>query len=281
MDAYMFSVFMHITGEGEERRLFMGPLWDFDIVAGNAHVQQLGSGTEGLYIALFNYWFRNLMQRPEFFEAVATRWNEIRHVELAETFERVRATATRYQAEFEREFERHVNPVPFTRAELAAIPNFMGHVEYLLNWYEARAMWLDGLFNGEFPEYCPLWRLVEYYKNESQVGIEINGTAPTFNMPLIRLPYATKIELQDAANLFNLQTTSTSEYIEMRHVNTVITHRIGSSIFEINGSEFRASAMSVNIREYTYIPLRAIAEILGYEVDWQEEERMVSLSSLR
>jgi hypothetical protein len=221
------------------------------------------------------------MQRPEFFEAVAARWNVIRHVEIAETIERIRTTATRYQSEFEREFERHVNPAEFNRPELKELTTFMENVEYLANWLTARAVWLDGFFNGEFPEYCSLWRLVEFYKYESHIGTAIDDEFIGFAMPLIRLPYATKIELQDAIRIFSLEILQQdSANIKMRYADKTITHRIGSSIFNVNESVFYAAAMSLNIQGFTYIPLRAIAEILGYEVGWLEDERTVLLTSV-
>jgi hypothetical protein len=257
----------------------MGPLWDFDMAAGNSATQILGYTPEGIYAALFNYWFRNLMERPEFFEAAATRWNEIRHTEVAQTIERIQTTATRYQNEFQRDFQRHPNPVPFMRPYLAAIPDFHGNVNYLTNWLEARASWLDKFFNNQLPDYCALWSLVEFHRNEAPVGIKINGQLQTFTLPPIRLPYATKISLQDAARIFNFRFENDRQNITMRQGNITITHRINTPIFTVNNEPFEAAASSINIRQHTFVPLRIIAELFDYDVDWLESERTVTLSS--
>ena len=153
------SVFMQIKGQGYERRLEMGPVWDFDIAAGNAYFQ--GNNREGeeypyyysphgLWAAWTNSWFRNLMYMPVFFDATAVRWNEIRDVEIRATINHIIFMAEEYQYAFERNFDRW----PILGEELwpnpqrvAEIDTFQGQVDYLVEWLEIRIVGFDAFFN--------------------------------------------------------------------------------------------------------------------------------------
>ena len=148
------SVFMQIRGQGDERRLEMGPVWDFDVSAGNTYFQ--GRNREdnpdreyypyyysphGLWAAWTNHWFRSLMHNQYFFNAVATRWNEIRDAEIWAMMNRINYMAWRYQDSFERNFDRwqimgeFVWPNP---DRVVAIDTFAGQVGYLVEWLEIR-----------------------------------------------------------------------------------------------------------------------------------------------
>jgi hypothetical protein len=154
VDAGLFSVFMEITGQGDNRRLVMGPVWDFDIAAGNAYYQgynwAYGYGPHGIWVGAVNRWYYYLLQWPVFFDAVVVRWNEIRDVEIRQTLERIAYKTQRYQRSFERNFERwpvlgvFVWPNPPAVVE---IDTFMGQVDYLLDFLEERIVWLDAYFN--------------------------------------------------------------------------------------------------------------------------------------
>jgi hypothetical protein len=279
-DVHFLSVFMYITGEGRYRRLHMGPAWDFDTAAGNAETQWLGSGTDGLYAAVFNYWYRNLMSRPEFFEAVATRWNEIRRTAIPQTIAHVNNTATRYRNEFERNFERHPTPPTFLRQEIQAIETFMGQAEHLTAWLEARAAWLTAFFNGEFPDYCHMWTLVEFTMYDSPVNVQINGRHHEFTtIPPIILQNVTKITLQEVAEIFDLTISYNAEVATLTKDRTTILHRINRHTFSVNGEIIKSTAPSVTIKGYTFVPLRTIAEALNYDISWIESTRTVVLTA--
>ncbi|MCL1845218.1 MAG: CotH kinase family protein [Defluviitaleaceae bacterium] len=249
-DAYGFSVFMHISGEGDARRLYKGPVWDFDLIAGNSATQWLGYGADGLYVAIFNYWYRHLMEVPEFFDAVAVRWGQLRRPngEIERTIQQIRRTAIANRRDFERNHERHPVAPHFLRPEFRENPHHEWHAEYLASWLEARAAWLDGFFAGNFPDYCHMWELVEYYKYERPVHVTINGALHAFEIPPIRLPYTVMITTREAERLFG-----TEIHHEIHHNEATI------------------------IREHSFIPLRTIAQTLGYTVEWHEAEHTVSL----
>ncbi|MCL2604459.1 MAG: CotH kinase family protein [Defluviitaleaceae bacterium] len=151
-DVGFSSVFMTITGQGSDRRLAMGPVWDFDISAGNAyyqgrHAYQGGYSPQGVWAASVNIWFRALMQMPAFREAVAERWQGIRDTYVRQTIERVDFLAEVYADNFERNFEhwpimgRYVWPNP---RNIVAIDTFRGQVDFLIHFLEERILWMDG-----------------------------------------------------------------------------------------------------------------------------------------
>jgi spore coat protein CotH len=159
-DVGFSSVFMTIRGQDDSRRLYMGPIWDFDLAAGNFRNQaygewimygEYGYSPYGLTAATRNRWFRHLMRMPQFVELATARWNEIRHDQIDLTIRHIEEFAARHATDFERNFKRH--QIMGTRVweepdSIVAITNFSGQVEFLVNWIEARANWLDEFFEN-------------------------------------------------------------------------------------------------------------------------------------
>ena len=151
-DVGFASVFMQIRGQGEDRRLEMGPVWDFDIAAGNAYYAYARLGgyfPHGIWAREMNRWFFYLMRMPTFYNAVHDRWREIRHTKIPATIDRINHMANTYRLGFERNFERWnimgrwVWPNP---RRIYLIDTFMGQVDNLTNFLELRAAWLDEYF---------------------------------------------------------------------------------------------------------------------------------------
>jgi len=265
----------------------MGPIWDFDLSAGNVLNQPLGRGPEDLYVALFNYWYRYLMQRPEFFEAVVSRWNEIKDREIAQTIEHVRQLAITYQDEFERNFERHpilgaaIPRVP-TAPEMLEIDSFMGHVDFLLDWIETRRAWLDNFFNGRLPGHDPLWALVEYHTYHHPINITVDGIIHETDFIPINLQNRVMVPVQDLAEIFDIGISySTSMGIfALQREDITIVHRMGELGITVNGERLYFDVPgSLYIGEYMYFPLRIIAEILGYDIRWHFGTRQVMITT--
>jgi len=279
------SIFMYIQGRGEDRRLFMGPIWDFDLAAGNFKNQPLGRGPEDLYVAVFNYWYRYLMHRPEFFDAVVDRWNEIADREIAQTIEHVRHTATRYQAEFERNFERH--PIMgvaienvMTPPEMLEVEDFMGHVEWLLDWLEARVIWMDDFFNGRMPGHDFMQVLVDYHTNYHPINISINGQLHKFENWPINLQNRIMLTVQEIAALFNFRVRSNDAgALVLVNDRVFIVHHPGDLHMMVDGVRLEFGVpTALYIQDELYIPLRTIAEILGYNIVWHPYTRTVRMT---
>ena len=64
-------------------------------------------------------------------------------------------------------------------------------------------------------------------------------------------------------------------------MNTVVTKfSIGSSVYYVNGKPGYLPLNTLLVEGNTYIPLRAICEKLGFEVNWVAESRTVELVKL-
>ena len=281
-DVHSLSVFMHITGEGVYRRLYMGPVWDFDIAAGNKRDQPImGSSPHYIFAAVVNYWYRYLMQMPEFREAVTERWNEIRDEQVVQMIADIRTRAERYHDEFARNFERH--PVMGVRGfgsppEILAILTFAGQAEHLAQWFEARVEWLDDYFNGRLPDHDPLWRLVEYYALERPRQVRIYDAYGYYRMAQVHpisLHDRTMISILEAAYLFDLSLhfdVMTRTYT-LSKGDVVISYQRGTSFFTMEGEQLHFPAPGIlEISDLVYIPLYRLVAFFGYEAAWAEGE---------
>lgn len=142
-------------------KLRFGPVWDFDLCAGNAE-----NDSHDLRFKTWKYtyvgnpyfddmqqsnWFLALRRCDWFNELVAERWAEAR-VYADETVTHIGELAEAYQTCFERNFERwpifstKINREPY---EILRIRSFMGQVNYLKDWLTKRANWLSDFYDGK------------------------------------------------------------------------------------------------------------------------------------
>ena len=159
-DVSFSSMFMQIRGQGDERRLYQGPVWDFDLALGNARSATFhGDQPTGLWAARRHYWFRGLMHIPEFREQAIERWNEAMTYDIPRAIASTEYMLATYREAFERNFE--AQPVLGVRWGVLPAParyeidTFVGQVEYLLDFINARAEWLDNYFNTYPPLQLP------------------------------------------------------------------------------------------------------------------------------
>jgi len=77
VDVGYSSVYMY---KDKGTKLYMGPIWDFDLSAGNpGHLDESLRGPEGWYgcLSFKNYWFYLLMKDKYFYQAFKERYNEV------------------------------------------------------------------------------------------------------------------------------------------------------------------------------------------------------------
>jgi len=255
---HSFGVSMFIDGIGENRRLFKDLIWDFDTVARNIlrnieiQLHDPESEPENLYVAVQNYWYRNLFKWPEFVDAVAIRWTQIRNNEITEVLNHINQTLLDYQDDFH------------------------------ISWLEARISWLDTVFMhwihfGEL-NHDPIMELINYHRRENTNRLSINGRFFTTAMPIITITNRNFIELADAVRVFGLNIQEFQNTILITKGNESIFHEIGSSFFVINGRPFSFDMPTITTGDFIYFPIRIIAYALDYEVGWNLRERIIDLS---
>lgn len=119
---------------GDDGRLYMGPVWDFDTCYGTQD-----STIEG-YRVRNAPWYTALLDNPEFLELTQKRWTEIRENGLIDAFvASIRQTAERIAQSEE------LNHTLYPHSELGS-SDFEQAVDYFEYWLESRIEWMDGEF---------------------------------------------------------------------------------------------------------------------------------------
>jgi len=163
VDVAFSSVHMTVRGRpgfGETRRLFMGPLWDFDLAMGNADYMPAGPWENGVYRynryhptgrgASRHVWLRNLIEYvPEFRELVEARFSCFMLNVLPQTIERVQFYASHNAACFNRNFVRW--PILGTRlwpnpTNVWTLTTHNAHINQMTGFLQARAVWMNDFF---------------------------------------------------------------------------------------------------------------------------------------
>ncbi|RVU02731.1 hypothetical protein EOD41_01975 [Mucilaginibacter limnophilus] len=143
-DAMSFSSIYFYKDRGG--KLSMGPLWDFDLAAGNVDYSDAVNPT-GWWIRS-GPWFGRLFQDPVFRTKVKTRWNAIKGKELAGINASIDSTVNYINLSQQQNFVKW----PILNQKVWPNPVVMGtypkEVDRVKTWLAQRAAWLDGQFNS-------------------------------------------------------------------------------------------------------------------------------------
>ena len=201
LDVFFSSVFMQILGQGEDRRLVLGPFWDFDNSFASNNFEHWGVTTEpyGEHWAQRHYWFGNLMRMQEFRNLVALRWEETSPARNAAITNLEQKLAKYCQA-----FERNFTAVPMYRYSLTVSrspmvrqigSNWAMQVEYLIYFASRRASWLDEYFAylppSRFSDVHPLDWFYPYVMRIYNTGVLTGYVGNVFspNIPVKRAEF--------------------------------------------------------------------------------------------
>ena len=138
-DAFLSSTYVH---RGQDRRLRMGPVWDFDLSAGSVSVGEFAFA-EG-WLLTDRPWAERLYRAPDFVVAMRARWTELRREGLVEdllTAAEREGNALRGPAAVNHRRWRILG-----RALFAGQPVVSSHaaaVSSLRDWLQRRATWMD------------------------------------------------------------------------------------------------------------------------------------------
>ena len=157
IDVNTSSARFTIRGQGESRRLYAGPVWDFDIAAGNAYYQPGlgGYSPQGEWVTYRCDWFRDLLAVPSIRTQIRTRWTQIKNREVRQALDRLDFMADTYAYCFDRNFGRwqimniYVWPNPsnvWNHNSDFNIRTHRGQVDFLIDWLEQRGNWMSSWF---------------------------------------------------------------------------------------------------------------------------------------
>lgn len=143
--AFGTSVYLYKDKNG---KISMGPVWDFDIGAGNIDYNGNDDPT-GFYIKNA-VWISRFFEDPAFVQKVKQRWGQIKQQQIPDLFNRIDQTKSQLQASQQTNFSRW--PILGTYVW----PNASGwdqrmtydsEVQYMKDWLQQRINWLDQAFN--------------------------------------------------------------------------------------------------------------------------------------
>jgi len=170
MDVGGLSVHMTIRNSLDGgRRLYKGPLWDFDLSAGNTNPStnwgtyslwnnRGGYGTTGIWAGYVNRWFRQMLSVPQFFELAGQRFQhvafstEYRISPLDAMIAHLDNLSLTYNNEFDRNFVRWNSKLGrriWTQSsEIVQLTTHRQNVVHLNNWFYCRRLQLAHFFEN-------------------------------------------------------------------------------------------------------------------------------------
>lgn len=150
-DRFTSSVFLHKQRGG---KLTFGPLWDFDIAAGNINYNG-NDDPEGWWIRN-GEWHRLLFNNTDFGERVHARWcTLVRNGTIAGLDERVDGIAAGMDRDaVDRNFERWDILGTYVWPNSYVGETYDDEVDYLKDWMTRRANWMNNALVAEFGA-CP------------------------------------------------------------------------------------------------------------------------------
>jgi hypothetical protein len=297
------SVFFQIKGQGEDRRLVFGPVWDFDRSAGNT--TDFWTTPERIFAGERCYWFKELLSVPEIFALTAERWNEIKDDQIAQMIGHVAETAQVYKTSFEKNFERHDHifgsnpPQWFTMLPrvIWTMFSFEDHAAFLIDWFEARAEWLDDHFNGRPLRFTPPTVFSDIPVFPATSAIYVNGEQINFEAYFINghnyfrlrdLAYALNGtdkqfeigwdgETDAIAIISNQPYTPTG--IEMASGNNRPRLALPNENINISKDGEPVEIAAYLINENNFVKLRDVMRLIDVYVGWDEETSTITLDT--
>ena len=126
-------------------KLQMGPLWDFDLGAGNVNYEDAFK-TDGWRVRTAP-WFSRLFEDPAFAARVKLLWNEVKDDELAAMLQSIPVNAAKLQQPQLNNFQRWPILEMYVWPNYKIPGSYAGEIDYLNTWLSARITWIDRQFN--------------------------------------------------------------------------------------------------------------------------------------
>ncbi len=147
LDAYIRSLFLY---KGRNTKIFVGPLWDYNLIAGAGLTSSIR--TDGWQHAIArngdaNGWWQRLLQDPAFVERLRARYRQLRAGVFSDAGidARIDALSAPLAQAAERNAQRWPNLTQghIVYFETPTAPTWRGQVDELRSWLKRRTAWLD------------------------------------------------------------------------------------------------------------------------------------------
>ena len=126
----------------------MGPLWDFDISAGNIDFYPSAMYPQGWYLRNTTAWFDLLMQTPEFKERVRKRWKPFKS-SISDLSKYIDAQAKMLERSQQANFQRWPILDTYVWPNQVVTGSYKGEVSWLKDWLKKRVEWMDKNINKD------------------------------------------------------------------------------------------------------------------------------------
>ncbi|MBQ6795037.1 MAG: hypothetical protein IJO83_02705 [Clostridia bacterium] len=141
--------------------------------------------------------------------------------------------------------------------------------------YRMGVVWQNSSYNqpphlGYYPESgLRLWIDSE--------NADINGMKLTVDAAPYIANGRTMVPLRFISELFDFNVEYDNGLVEISKNGSVFSTQIGTRAYTMNGQEKEMDTESVIVNDRTMVPVRVIAEAFGMSVDWNSEERVVTI----
>ena len=145
VDAKDFSsIFFHKDRHG---KLTMGPVWDFDLSAGNAMHCEECMNPEGWYV--FDHpWFKRMYEDPDFQEKVSLLWTEHKP-SIQQILPSLKHMAHEIYVSQHNNFKLWPNFSDPNWAVAPGLHSFESHIDFLYDFLDKRIKWMDKELIGD------------------------------------------------------------------------------------------------------------------------------------
>lgn len=123
-------------------KLGMGPIWDFDISAGNINYTDASSST-GWWVQNA-IWFNRLFQDPAFKQKVKTRWKAIKGTQIVQMINDIDSNATYLDLSQKQNFTTWPILNVYVWPNQFVLGTYPAEVAELKKWLNDRIIWMDG-----------------------------------------------------------------------------------------------------------------------------------------
>jgi hypothetical protein len=161
VDGYRLSTFLHKDKDSKDGKLYIGPIWDFNLGFGNADYYN-ASETEGWAWSmnlnpdanqdfwLVPFWWQRFQTDPEYVELLKIRWQELRNgpYKTENILAFIDSTADILGEAQIRNFQKFniLNNYIWPNNYIGG--SYDAEILYLKDWISARLNWLDQGFNN-------------------------------------------------------------------------------------------------------------------------------------
>ncbi len=146
VDAYMLSYFMYKEKDSDGGKLYMGPVWDFNLALGNADYRK-AYRIDGFQVRVNTpiWWWDRLLKDESFLEGIRDRWYDVRTKSLSDQkiFAIVDSLAALLDEAQERNFMRWDILGKWIWPNYYVGKDYMEEINYLKLWISYRLQWLD------------------------------------------------------------------------------------------------------------------------------------------